>query len=399
MANGAGFYRNRYGHVIIQVYDPERKATRKVPRDECAHLDGAGDEVVGRWRDLYLQRTRAVTERVAGGELAPTEEAAFLFRQFLDEHQRLRKTSSSTRADEEGRWRGFVQKFFVGECAARDVRLWSMYAADFPNWLATTALKTNQQKKVLNLTRRFGEFLKRHRKVAESWTFMIPVDNAAAATPLCYELKPEEVIAFALEGRVRTRLMALLGYFAGLRPEETIALKKSDFFTGDRARSLSKTFKRFEAHGLGSGLSVAVSRAYKKDGRIDEPKTRASRAVVNVWHQEGARVLGLLLRDLPDGWLFPGVRKDAPICRDAQFKFWAKYGLRGGSEADGGVEVITLHDLRRASCLFLGRTLDLPVTIVQEHMRHSDLKTTMLYMRRPDVVFAAPEDQNWNDVG
>jgi integrase len=197
------------------------------------------------------------------------------------------------------------------------------------------------------------------------------------ATPLCYELKPEEVLAFSSTGSVRAGLLALLGYFGSLRPEEIFALRKSDFFTGERARILAKTFKRFEAHGVGSGLSVAISRACKRDGRVDEPKTRTSRAVVNFWHAEGARQIASLVRELPDGWIFPGVRRDTPIGRNSQFAFWRKYGLRFRKES-GDEQFVTLHDLRRSSCLYLGRTLDLPVTVIQEHMRHSDLKTTML---------------------
>lgn len=403
LTNGQGFYRNKFGHVIIQVYDADRKGTKKVPRKECAHLDGASDDIVMQWRAMYLrQRLREAPVAERAGEqraLAPTEEAAFLFKQFMDEHQRLRKTSGPTRKIEEARWRGYIEPYFVGDRRARDVRLWCMFVADFPTWLGNSKLQTNQQKKVINLARRFGEFLTRHRKIPERWWFMLPVDNCSAVTPLSAELTPDDALKFAASAPCRAQLLLLLGYFASLRPEESFALQKRDFLTGDKARSLARTHARFASAGLGSGLSIAITKAHKKDRQISEPKTRSSRAVVNIWNGDAARMIAERLRELPDGWLFPSKNEGRPLGREALFSYWFKYGLKTKADGQEGEALMTMHDLRRASCLYLGRTLDLPVTLLQEHMRHSDIKTTMLYMRRPEVKFAAPEEQNWDDVG
>lgn len=60
---------------------------------------------------------------------------------------------------------------------------------------------------------------------------------------------------------------------------------------------------------------------------------------------------------------------------------------------------VTAHDLRRASGLYLGRVKRLDLTLLQEHMRHAEIETTMLYTREPQVpdVKIKPS-QDFDDV-
>ncbi len=411
MAKGKGFYRKPNGSVVFQVYDPVTKTQRKLSRDEIAHLDSATDEQIATFRQLYIAKNRAQAKKTLKTVLAQTDEAQFLFEQFLAEYQSLRKTSDTTTSDEKGRWTGYITPYFVKEHATKDVRLWYLHTAGFPPWLIGSPLGINQQKKVIGLLERFGLYLARHRKIPEPWGFIKPTENTSKETPLEFEVLPQEVLDWSASREPRTAMLALLGYFASMRPEESFALKKSDILTSDDARNKAKTHLRFKQHGLGSGVSIDVKLAFKKTGKIGRPKSEVSRAVVNVFSPEAARRIAALLRLLPDGWLFPRRRRirkntyeylyddEKPMGRGTMFNYWEEHGFRKSRALEEPKRLVSLHDLRRASCLYLGRTLDLPTTLVQEHLRHADIKTTLLYMRQPGVVVAPKPNQNWDDVG
>jgi integrase len=417
MAKGKGFYREASGRLVIQVYDPQTRSPRKIPSDEIAHLQNAADEEIAKWRALYIAENRHKARRTLERVLKSTDEAQYLFEQFLAEYSKLRRISSSTVYDENLRWNGYIVPYFVTKHGAKDIRLWELHTGQFPPWLhgqprlnqaikdGTEPLGVNQQKKVIGLLERFGQYLARRNLIRAPWGFIKPTENVAAETPLEIEATPEDILKWSASREPKAALMGLLGYFASLRPEELFALRKSDILAGEPARTKAKTYPRLQQHGLGSGVSVDVQRAFQKNGKVDEVKTPTSRAVANVFSVEAARRIATLLRDMPDGWLFPRrkrVRKGVyeylynapkPVSRDTSFKYWREYGYHQGRV------LVTLHDLRRASGVYLGRTLDLPATLVQEHLRHADLKTTMLYMRRPSDRTPKVVAQNWDDVG
>ncbi|HEU4590874.1 MAG TPA: hypothetical protein VFS13_08205, partial [Steroidobacteraceae bacterium] len=60
---------------------------------------------------------------------------------------------------------------------------------------------------------------------------------------------------------------------------------------------------------------------------------------------------------------------------------------------------VTLHDLRRASALYLGRTKGIEPFLLQDILRHADLDTMMLYTRRPTAEEdASARQQDFEDV-
>jgi len=387
-----GFYRDRSGRVVIQVYDPATKRPKKLPRADVEHLDAATDEEVVRWREWYLAE-RAHARRAQARLLGPADEAQFLFDAFQERWGKLRRTGETTLEDDLGRWHLHIVPYFVELHGAKDVRLWDLHMQGYPLWLLSRGeLQTNQQKKVIRLLLRFGEYLRETKKIPAPWTCTLPASNEAMETPLEVELTPDQVLSWCAGRSWRAQLFALLGYFASLRPEETFVLQKSDFLTGAEARAAAKTHARFQEYELGSGLSVSIERAFKKTGKVGDPKTRNSRAVVNIWHSGAAKRIAELLRSRPDGWLFPSKdRPDFPLARDTQFAWWAKHGKPSLGA--------TLHDLRRASGLYLGRTVDVPMSLLQDHIRHADLKSVLGYMRRPEAKKVVAPAQDFDDVG
>ena len=100
MAKAKGYYRDAHGRVVIQVYNPAAKKPRKIPREECAHLDSADDAAIEQWRALYIQENRHKARHTMERFLSSTDEAQFLFTAFLSEHRKLRHTSTSSRRDQ-----------------------------------------------------------------------------------------------------------------------------------------------------------------------------------------------------------------------------------------------------------------------------------------------------------
>ncbi|MBA2680993.1 MAG: hypothetical protein H0U76_21680 [Ktedonobacteraceae bacterium] len=378
-----GSFRRDGTRVIIQVYDPAKGCNVKIPRKHIRQLDGASDDDIQRFINLYIQTHRLGAERVAKRYLAPTDEAEFTFEQFLNEYSKLRNTRPITRNTERYRWDKYIVPFFVMERSLKDVRAWENVLTEFaPHLMANSGLQINQIKKVLGLLKRFSIYLVSHRILTRRWELILPTENRASATPLPSELEPNTVLQFMRTATPRHALLAGLGFFASLRPEESFALTRAHFLTGSLAKDRAKTYTRFAQYGLGSGLSIFIDIVLSADG-LDEPKTAYSKAVVNVWDKDAAVLIASLIKELPTGAvLFDG------RSRDTLFKSWRKWGIPG----------YTLHDLRRASGLHLGRRVDIPVTLLQDHLRHADIKTTQLYMRAPTIDKGAVT-QDFDDVG
>jgi integrase len=241
--------------------------------------------------------------------------------------------------------------------------------------------------KILSLMERFSLYLHRKQVIHAPWIFLKPSagrGNPELETPLPQEITPEEVFRFANAGiDDDMKLLALLGYFAQLRPAESFGLSKADFYTGDTAADLAKTTQRLAKLKMGSRLTIRIHTQLKSKQQLRPLKTRSSYGYVNVWDAKAARLIASLISNRPPGRLFKHAR-------DTLFARWSENGqpLLG----------VSLHDLRRASGVYLGRTQDIPVQLLQEMMRHSKLHVTEKYMRRPKMVEPEAIEQNFDDV-
>ena len=121
----------------------------------------------------------------------------------------------------------------------------------------------------------------------------------------------------------------------------------------------------------------------KRSSVLGLPKTHFSYGWVNIWDKAAAAIIASLLKEMPKGRLFR-------LTRNMSFHRWRQHG----SKQLG----CSLYDLRRASGLYLGRSLDIDLTILKDHLRHSDVNTTMLYIRAPIDNEVGEAHQDWENV-
>lgn len=138
---------------------------------------------------------------------------------------------------------------------------------------------------------------------------------------------------------------------------------------------------------LGSKLSVRINKTMPQNIVLTgEAKNEFRLGYVTIFHPEAARLIAQHLESAPQGRLFRRSRSQLDrLWRQSVFPVFG----------------VTCHDMRRASALWLGRTMRLAPTLVQEHLRHAELETTMLYCREPRVDFDDREnsgDQGLDDV-
>ena len=276
-----------------------------------------------------------------------------------------------------------IVPFFVTEHEKKDPAHWHALIPEFHLSLSRQSLSARYRSKILWTLKRFGESLVFSQYMAFPYAIRPPKSKVAKVTPLKVRKTPEEILDFVRRttfptqdhrsdrGDIDWGLAVLLGYFGGFGPGELFALEKADLLTGDFAESECKTLEGFRKHGLGSRLAVVIN---KTCPHIGEPvplvKNDYRFGVSNIWDVEAAKLISKLAKDRPEGRLFP---------------YSYAYLIRRWRELVFPQLRATPHDLRRASGLYLGRTVRLALTLLQEHMRHAEIETTMLYTREPAV--------------
>ncbi|GEM_PF-3830049 len=332
---------------------------------------------------------------------------SILWSHYQSNRKKTRKRRHSTAANEAALFNNYIVPFFIGEHEKKKPEDWHDLVPKFHAHLFEKKLKDQTVRYILWALERFGKYLVRSRHMTFPYAIQVPSREDHKVTPLKSRLEPEAALAYARKlfdikkarntgGRQvqisdrDMRLSVLLGYFAGLRPSELWALNKSDFLTGAKAEEASKTLAGFRKVGLGTKLSVTVTKTWQrgKNGghQIKElTKSHYSRGVVNVWHPDAAKLIADLLKPLPEGRIFK-------FSYHGMFQTWRRVVLPELK--------VTTHDLRRASGLYLGRTKRLDLTLLQEHLRHSEIETTLLYTREPEVPELSKKGvkQDFDDV-
>jgi integrase len=390
-------WRRNKKKVYVYYVDPSTGRQVQLPREQTKHLDGQPADAVFAWVEQWEREhglTRARAERTV---LKDDDLLAKLWARYRKARMRDNPRRARTERNEEDFFLNHIVPFFVDTHQKKDPATWHALVPEFHLHISDKkSAKTgepfsdSQIKGILWTLERFGDHLVFHGHMTFPFKVQTPARQDNKVTPLKVRKEPKEVMDFVKSydhpyTKVNFKLMALLGYFAALRPSELFALEKSDLLTAEDAEENTDTLPGFRKAGLGSRLSVSVTKTLPdEEGAepVELTKTDTSCAVVNIWHVEAAKLIAAMVKGLPEGRLFP-------YSYSWLHRAWGRYFKMG----------VTLHDLRRASALYLGRTVRIPVTLLQEHMRHAEIETTMLYIREPNKATSRKKQkQDFDDV-
>jgi len=401
-----GKRRGREG-VYVYYHDKNTGKQKQISRELTEHLDSATPEEIQKWIEDWESQHGQATDRSKRINLAPDDNLSRLWSQYQQHRKKTRKRRDATEDTESGLFNNYIVQFFVATHQKKDPKTWHDLVPEFHTYLFDQKLKDQTIRYVLWALERFGKYLVWSRYMTFPYAIQVPSRENLKITPLKTRLSPKDALNFSkklvdvtkskkLGGRKSQisdrdfRLSVLLGYFAGLRPSEMWALQKSDFLTGKFAEQSTKTLEGFRRYGLGTKLSITVTKTWQKskDGALtikDLTKSHYSRAVVNVWEREAAKLIAEFLKTMPDGRIFR-------FTYHGMFQMWRREVLP--------ILKVSAHDLRRASGLYLGRTKRLDLTLLQEHLRHAEIETTMLYTREPEIPEVSKKDlkQNFDEV-
>lgn len=376
--------------VYIKYFDINTYSEQWIPRKLIKHLDGKPADEVTAWIETWEAKHGKARDRSERIHLKEDDRLASLWKQYQGHRNATRKRRGSTADTETSIFERHIVPFFVGIHKRKNPARWHDLVPEFHTYLYQKNYADRTIQKTLWTLERFGRYLVFLRHMTFAFAVDVPARANQKVTPLKTRKAPDEVLKFVKTATydytaIDFNLMTLLGYFAALRPSELFALERSDLLTGSSAEKFSKTLEGFREIDLGTKLAVSISKTIESGLPTRElTKTDASCAVVNIWHPEAAKRIAEIVRDRPPGRLFP-------YSYDWLMRAWFVH-------VQPTLET-TIHDLRRASGLYLGRTTRIPVTLLQEHMRHANIETTMLYMREPDVPEKnARGRQNFDDI-
>lgn len=376
-------FRRKSRKVYVYVWDKKLGKQVQVSRAITKQWDNLPEpdarKQIEEWEASQADRYK-VKRKTAFSDSLATQ----LFSQYKEHREGLTENRSKTYENERDYFYQHILPFFTEKEGLKDPAQWHSKVPDFVPYLLSKNLKSLTIKKVTGVLTRFGEFLVYSRYMNFNYLVKTPKAKKQKTTPLKQRITPEQVLNLKLPN-TELRLLLLISYFASLGPGESIALIKADFLTGNTAKESCRTYEGLKKEGLGSGLGVIICKSIEASGKlVSLVKTDYRYGVVNIFNSEAAKAIAALLKDKPDGPLFSFSRSYAD-------KLWAQ-NVKPYLPC-------TLHDLRRASLLYLGRTKRLPPTLLQEHARHADLATTMLYCRDPHVPeVSSNQAQDFSDV-
>lgn len=373
------YWQKKRGKVQVFHYDKSKGRPVVLPREETSPLDDKTDAEIERWVRQWEADNGIVRQnrgrRKETVNLPPALEK--FFKDYQSERSKEEGVGALQLRNERVHFTKHILKYFVELHGKNDVLRWADVGAGFRGWLTETTEMGPKSKKAVVLTlNRFGRYLKDVGKLKEPWNFKTPKlghRRTTRTTPLPRPVAPDEVLKAAKALKVKHpnwALALLVGYFASLRPEETFALQRSDFLTGDSAVRHSQTYTRLRKKKLGTRLAIHITKALIDGTEIGPPKNYNSNGVVTVWSVKGAEAIAEILRYWP--------------AKTAFFEHTKSYLFKTYRDDAKPPLGVTLHDLRRASALYLGREIGVEPFLLQDMLRHADLETTMLYTRRPN---------------
>ena len=375
------------GSVYIYVWDKYAKKQIQVPRELTKHLDGMPPEYAKQWLEDWEAKNGHTVTRVSRRVSFLKDSINALYAAYKAHRKSMDAVRPKTLKTEQAVFERLVLGYFIGEKALKDPKKWHQETHGFIPWLIEKGHGTASVKRAAGCLTRFGEYLVYSKYMTFPYVVKVPKTRKAKITPLKARIAPETVLSKSGILGPDLELAALLAYFGALEPSVLWALETDDFLIGGKAIKESKTYEGFARLGIGTNLSIVCRRSVDSSNQVSTLlKTEARYAVVNIWDREAAKRIAVLMRGRA-GKVFK-------YSRPHMEKHWREQvrPLLGG----------TPHDMRRASCLYLGRTLRIPPTLLQEHARHAQLDTTMLYCRDPQIPDVADNkvaDSDWDEVG
>jgi hypothetical protein len=353
-------YWTRRPNRAVYVFDTVNGKQVALARKHTRHLDREPDHNVERWVQNWTLTHNI--KRPAEGTLTH-QDTLKLLDQFGD-YQRSRGKAPKTVDDYRRFLADYVLPFFVQVENLSEPTQWPTKSVRLYHHLHTTRQAGPRTVDVCNVAlRQFWKWLV-EEGVATGTLHLRNSVKLANNTPLQFTLTPDQLLAHNFKSP-KIRLLALIGYFFSLRPQELVALRPCDFRAGSQA-ILLECCRVMNKAGLYNKFAVSVTRQ-RRGTEFVTPK-RGSSGFVACFNERAAKEIVASLRGLaPDELIFP-----ARI--DQWYKVWRGEGYPG----------LTLKDLsRRASVYFLGHYGGLEFVGLKNHARHSDPATTALYVRRP----------------
>lgn len=352
------FYQYRGRKVSVFFWDGTKQVA--LPRRVTRHLDGEPEAIVQEWVNRWsnLNEVKKVRPELSAVPNLWSETVD----RWCDQLTKMGRDEKTIK-DHRRHLLTALPFFTTAGCES-----W----ADFPNysrklgpWLLSIG-KTERRIHAINQSMRlFWKWLD-DEGLAEGLLKLTGGFKTKQRTPLKITIKPEEILSFKPE-RDDIRLLALIGYFFSLRPQEVIALRPMDFKAGS-ATSDIECCKALGSAGLYNRLAVYIHRQRTNKG-FRKPKMN-SIGWVGCFDERAARELVKLMVGRPH---------DQPLFEHGLFwyiKLWKRHGLPN----------TVTKDMRRASLYHLGHYSDLPVVALKNHARHQNMETTMLYTRRPEEL-------------
>lgn len=381
------YFQRRRGTQVLIYYRAKSGALKTIPRKLIRFLDHEPDHNVRAWIRMHAPQWEQSSDPLRDQALRDNELEAWVdawraYRERKGHGSRNTLTRACHALKED-----VIPYFLSFNPPLTDANTWGTKSFGLAEWQEAQGISEANRIHANTSLRKWWKWLGDTRRILPG--VPLPLDSTrrtAQPTTLAYTLTPDDVLKWVRATRSRQlRLMALLGYFASLRPQELFALRRKDFAAGP-----SEAGRVMERYGHFGRFAVDISRQRRQDGSFHPPKA-FSKGVVAIFNEQAATLIRehLLREKDPEALLLgeylPGHYAD----------IWSPDPDTTPRWRERGIPNLTLHDLRKASIYWLGHHGGVDVTPLKNHARHAKVETTMLYCRRPTESIEGSEDLAW----
>ncbi|RYZ53445.1 MAG: hypothetical protein EOP07_17800 [Proteobacteria bacterium] len=245
------------GRICVYRYDNKTKRQRSIARERTRHLDHEPDDVIEQWVQRFEALERVLEMRP--DLVSPGDNSETLVERFchflLHDQQRKSITIFIHRYN----LVNYVLPYFHNVCKVSSLQDYQNFSRRLATWLLTDLKISDGKARYVHMSLRvFWRWLIEEGLVENVPLVLRRIKKPVAVTPLKFTLAPDALLSWK-SARQDLRLIALIGYFFSLRPQETLALNRDDFVAGVAARSL-ECCQVLEAVGLYGRLAVSVSK-------------------------------------------------------------------------------------------------------------------------------------------
>jgi len=355
------FWQRKNSGIFVYVYQDGKQ--RSLPRDKTRHLDHETDSNINAWVQEYARNFEKPRRALASVVPEALKQRVEEYVQYL----RLEGKDYKTTRSHEQMLLEFILPYFSHVHHLEDPNAWPKVSAKFRGWMREQQESEYQIRRANSSLRGFWGWMADEGLILGGVELRLRTPKVEVGeTPLQIFIQPQEVLTWVKGCKdTELKLMALLGYFFSLRPQEIFALTRADFRAGSTAQALD-CCKAMARIGMCGKLAVKVDRQRDARGNVKPPKAY-SKGWVACFDLEAAKLVVSLLNTLDT---------EAPMFQhqnDWSLKRWRREGFPGA----------TLKDLRRASLHWLGHHTDADLVFLKHHARHSKPDTTLRYLRRP----------------